>query len=314
MAVDSLANFQIVRAVAHKHVTDALVRRLEDEVGKATGWKVCPAYHPWLQKGARALAAVPLPFPLKKSRDLFMVEMGTHRVPWNAADWMATRGRRVAWAFDVWPADYETMIGHLKRYGIDALFVTAKQSADRLERAVSGCDVKWCAEPLIALDFKNRPWRERQIQVLQMGRKHEKYHEKLVAARRHKYLFEETPRHIVFPTMTEFLIGLGDTKVSVCFSSDVTHPERAGDVSTVTQRYFQSFASGCIVVGNTPPELINLFGYDPVVPADLDDPAGQIDTILASPDVYLPLVQKNLEEVRHHTTAHRVETILRELN
>jgi hypothetical protein len=289
------------------------VHKLEDEIGRATGWAVEPSYGKLVQKLARACVATGAPFPFKKARDAFMVVMGTHRLPLNAADWLATRGRRIAWAFDVWPESYDAMVAYLKRYGIDALFVTAKQSADRLERTTTGCDVKWCAEPLIDLGFRPKPWNERKTDVLQMGRRYDKYHAKLAAERRHSYIYEEQKGQVIFPTMTEFLVGLGDAKVSVCFSSDLTHPDRAGDVSTATQRYFQSFASECVVVGNTPPELVNLFGYDPVVQADLDDPAGQIDTILASPDIYLPLVEKNKNEVRHHTVSHRIESIWREL-
>src|SRR5690349_19670231 len=138
MAVDNLANFRIVRASAHKHVTDAIVRALESEIGRATGWGIEDAYGPLVQKFARASVAANFPFPFKKHRDLFMVMMGTHRIPLNAADWLATRGRRVAWAFDVWPNSYDAMAENLRKYKIDVLFVTAKQSADRLERAVTG--------------------------------------------------------------------------------------------------------------------------------------------------------------------------------
>lgn len=308
-----IRRFEIVRASAHGHVTDDVVRRLEDDVSSATGWPIKEPCSGPFQKLARACAALSMPFPLRKNRDLFMVMMGAHRFPLNAADWGATKGRKVAWAFDVWPASYQAIVEYLQKYRIDYLFVTSKQSAERLERAVSGCDVKWCAEPFIDLGFKCKPWEDRTTDVLQMGRRHPKYHERLAAGGRHAYKFEETPGVVVFPTMTEFLLGLADAKVSVCFTSDLTHPERAGDVATVTQRYFQSMASGCVIVGNTPQELINLFGYDPVVKADLDDPAGQIDAILAAPGKYQELVQKNRIELQNHTTAERVATILREL-
>jgi hypothetical protein len=93
----------------------------------------------------------------------------------------------------------------------------------------------------------------------------------------------------------------------------MTHPDRAGDVSTVTQRYFQSFAAGCVVVGASPPELLTLFGYDPVVKADLGDPVPQVAEILSNPAKYTPLVERNLKEVRSHLTADRVQAMLRDL-
>lgn len=316
--MDAIAKgrYRIVRAQGHGHVTDSLVRRLEDEVAAATGWRVEEPMGGAMQKAARAAASMGSPFLVKKSRDLFMVMMGVHRVPLNAADWLATKGRRVAWMFDVWPNDYEDLQGHVRKYGIDALFITAKQSADRMARAVDSCEVKWCPEPFIDLGFQPKPWSYRKTDVVQFGRRYEPYHSRLVsdsAGTGLRYMFEEKPGQVVWPTQTEFVQGLPNAKVSVCFPCDLTHPERAGDVSTVTQRYFQSFASGCVVVGTSPQELITLFGYDPVVTADMDDPAAQIATILAQPEKYATLVERNLMEVRQHRTAGRVESILRDL-
>jgi hypothetical protein len=310
------SRFRIVRAQGHGHVTDAIVQKLEDEVAAATGWKVEAAMPGAMQKAARAAASVGSPFPVRKSRDLFMVMMGPHRIPLNAADWLATKGRKVAWLFDVWPGSYDDLALYARRYGLDALFVTAKQSADRLERALDACEVKWCAEPFVDLGFQPRPWSYRKTDVVQFGRKYEPYHARLVhdaAGTGLRYMYEEKPGQVVWPTKTEFVQGLANAKVSVCFPCDLTHPERAGDVSTVTQRYFQSFASGCVVVGRTPPELVALFGYDPVVQADLDDPAAQIEEILGTPEKYTQLVERNLTEVRHHRTSDRVQAILRDL-
>lgn len=306
-----MAGFRIVRAKPHGHVTDAVVAALEDAVAQATGWPVEKAFSDAVQRVARAV-----PIPVKKDRDLFMVMMGPYRIPLNAADWAATRGRRVAWVFDVWPSSYADLAGFVRRYKIDALFVTAKQSADRIARTLEGCMVKWCPEPMIDLGFHSKPWAERTIDVLQFGRKYDPYHRQLlnqISPSHIKYVYEEKPGEVVFPTKTEFVLGLANAKVSVCFPCDLTHPERAGDVSTVTQRYFQSFGSGCVVVGQSPPELVQLFGYDPVVPADLTNPGAQIEEILASPEKFLPLVEKNLAEVKDHTVAHRVESLLRDL-
>ncbi len=316
MSLEAHSGFRIVSAQRHNHVTDAVVQALEDEVAAATGWKIEQPFREKVQKSARALASVPLPFPIKKNRDLFMVMMGTHRAPLNAADWLATRGRRVAWMFDVWPKDYKALGSYVQKFKIDVLFVTAKQSADRLSRAIDTCSVKWCAEPFIDLGFKVRPWGDRSTDVIQFGRKYVPYHTRLAhdMSKVHlKYVYEEEAGRVIYPTKTEFVLGLSNSKISVCFPCDLTHPERAGDVSTVTQRYFQSFASGCVVVGQTPPELVQLFGYDPVVSANLGDPAAQVEEILAVPEKYAPLVKRNLEEVKNHTTAHRMESILRDL-
>lgn len=310
------SGYRIVRSQPQRHVTDVVVNKLEDEVSAATGWKVEPPYGKLLQKAARLCATTSTPFPLRKGGGLFMVMMGAHRIPLNAADWLATRGRRVAWLFDAWPSSYRDLATLARRYRIDLLLITAKQSADRMAREIESCEVKWCAEPFVDLGFKSKLWIERAVDVIQFGRKYEPYHARLVrdlSGMGRRYVFEERAGQVVFPTTTEFVRGLADSRISVCFPCDMTHPERAGDVSTVTQRYFQSFASGCVVVGESPQELIQLFGYDPVVKADLENPATQVAEILADLSRYASLVERNLEEVKRHTTVERVEAILREM-
>ena len=126
------------------------------------------------------------------------------------------------------------------------------------------------------------------------------------------YLYEAVQGEVLFPTPHSFVEALSRAKVSVCFPSSLTHPERSGCVETMTQRYLQSMASGCLVVGKMPGEMRELFGYEAVVDADMERPAEQLLEILASFDEYAPLIERNLSVVReHHSWARRWETIAR---
>ena len=49
-----------------------------------------------------------------------------------------------------------------------------------------------------------------------------------------------------------FIDGLARSRVSICVPSSVTHPERAGDIETMTIRYLQSMVSKCVVLGRAP--------------------------------------------------------------
>ena len=125
---------------------------------------------------------------------------------------------------------------------------------------------------------------------------------------------EQTPGQIVFPDRPAFVAGLARARISICFPSNITHPERAGDVSTLTLRYLQSLASKCLVVGSAPEEMLRLFGYNPVIQADLQDPAGQLLSILENYDDFAELIEQNYRKVvAEHTWQQRWEQIASQL-
>ena len=120
------------------------------------------------------------------------------------------------------------------------------------------------------------------------------------------YLYEKEKGGIVFPSREEFVAGLARSKISICFPSSMTHPDRAGDVETMTTRYLQSMISKCLVLGHAPAEMVELFGYNPVVEMDMADPAGQIVEMLRDYASYLPFIEKNFSLVSEdHTWAKR---------
>lgn len=44
----------------------------------------------------------------------------------------------------------------------------------------------------------------------------------------------------------------------------------------LTMRYFQAIASKSLILGSSLPLLNELFGYNPVIEANLSDPCGQV--------------------------------------
>jgi hypothetical protein len=95
----------------------------------------------------------------------------------------------------------------------------------------------------------------------------------------------------------------------------MTDPVKAGGVETVTFRYFESIASCCLIVGHCPAELEDLFGYNPVIEADLQDPAGQLFDLLQNIDSYQGFVDKNRQRMLEVGSWDvRVETMLSTLS
>jgi hypothetical protein len=118
----------------------------------------------------------------------------------------------------------------------------------------------------------------------------------LQSARRvHRYQQDSTT--IIFPAFAELIGGFAQSRISVCFPGSMTNKEWAGNVETVTYRYFESIASKCVLYGHCPAELKDLFGYDPVVAADLDRPFEQIEHILNNLPEYHQLVDRNYQRL-----------------
>jgi hypothetical protein len=221
----------------------------------------------------------------------------------------------LVYAMDVWPPRYAQWEAFFRRHRMRVAFISARISAQRMTARVPGLEAIWLPEAINpALYVGDKPLTARRIDVLEMGRRHAAYHEKIVAhcaVRGCDHRYERVRGEIIFPTYDEFIRALGDSKVSVCFPSSMTHPERAGDVETMTLRYLESIAARAILIGHCPAELRDLFGYDPVIAWDQSDPAGQLDTVLADPARYQELVDRNYRRLLEvGTWSARVTTLL----
>lgn len=221
----------------------------------------------------------------------------------------------IVYGFDCWPSQYNEWVALFHRQHARVAFVSARQSAERMRLRVPGLDVIWMPEAIEpTMYLPDKPLAARSIDVLELGRQWATYHDRIhdhCAARGYAHKYEKTSGQLVFATSADLRRGLGDSKISICFPSSLTHPERSGDVETMTLRYLESVASRCITVGRCPSEMMDLFGYNPVVEADPIDPAGQIDAILHNLSSFEPLLDLNLERVREiGTWDTRVGTML----
>lgn len=244
--------------------------------------------------------------PKRRGEGTFVVLMGPYRIPAYAWALLRAKQPKAALMFDVWEQDIEYVARIMASYGLDHVFLTAKQSAEMLAERAGPGRVTWFPEALPHMPPESPGLCERPVDVLQLGRKFDPYHEKIVD-QGFSYVFEKVVGQVIYPTEEALNQGLASAKISVCFPRSVTHPEIAGCISTMTQRYLESMANRCLIVGECPPEMRELFGYDPVVQADLADPAGQLWDILGRIGEFQGLVDRNYEEVRsRHLLANRV--------
>lgn len=220
--------------------------------------------------------------------------------PWcNAFYPYVLRHTLVTYSFDLWPYtwDHWQRVFELNRPYI--AFISARVPMAEMQKRVPTVDFRWLPEAVDPAGFDpSLPLISRPIDVLEIGRPFEAYHERIrepltLAGYRHHH---PTPAHVGGVPYADVVTAYGQSKIVVCFPRSITHPEQAGEVETSTFRYFECISSKALMIGHCPQELIDILGFNPVVEANLDRPAEQIiNDVLPHMADYQSLVDRNYE-------------------
>lgn len=287
--------------------------------------KVSPSLHAylnfrsyWNNKTGRKRTIVPGnmgPCELLNSpKSIFLIQLGYSRKAFDPYSYIPATGRMI-YMFDAWPKNYESISRFVNQYAIDKVFVSASQSATDLNKLVGKNNFHYVPEGVDPTIYHASEYEQKDIDVLALGRKYEAHHKAIkesLEQNQRNYRYEVSNGQLIFPDRKAFIDGLSRTKISICVPSSITHPQRSGHVETMTMRYLQSMASKCLIVGHAPKEMIELFGYNPVIEIDWLDPAGQIESILQDFHLHIPLIERNYIEVsERHTWATRFNQIKR---
>ena len=197
--------------------------------------------------------------------------------------------------WDTWPRYNRRLVSGLKRNEIKNAFFTQSQVAMAIKQNIPTINTFWLPEAINAEGYKKgNSLKERGVDILQYGRRLEKYHKVILnTIDSHKYIFSENLVQKVFRNQRELVEGLSNSKICLSFPRSDTHPEMAGDIETLTQRYWEGMLSRCLVVGRAPKELVDIMGYNPVVEIDWSDPENQLKGILNNIEEYQELVDNN---------------------
>jgi hypothetical protein len=221
---------------------------------------------------------------------------------WHSVAAASLFGMPIPLAWDVWEYEIAQWVSQLQRFSVSQIIVTSEKSQSLLSSSNKNCRVLYAPEAIRVADFFSGDSLEhRQTQVLELGRRHPQWHDTVtpsLASKRVTHLYERQQGEIIFPTRSQLITGLAGAAISVCFPRSWTHPEQAGKIEMLTQRYFESMASGCLVLGHASRDLIDLFGYNPVIEVDWKQPKEQLNWILGNLGQYQAFVEKNLQRVR----------------
>ena len=225
------------------------------------------------------------------------------------------RFRIVPWVYDCWPAQWDRWETLLRRHGVRLAFFSSRRATQEFSRRLPGSSCVWIPE---AVDpdrcDPSQRLRTRSIDILELGRRSERLHRRLEPALRGRgirHAFQQPGAPRMYPTQEVLRQALATTRLLVCLPKSTTHPEAAGGLETVTHRYFEGMASGCVLVGQCPDELRDLWGFDPVVPLDPSEPERTVLDVLERIEAHQALVDRNLRRLREvGTWRHRAEAMI----
>lgn len=204
--------------------------------------------------------------------------------------------------WDVWPNSWDSLFRDLKLFKCKTVFVTVQAVAEKITREL-GIQAYWIPEGIDPAGYqKGQELRDREIEVYELGRQQKEYHT-ILEVLHQKGIVKQYCRNIynvagglqslAFPTADDLLKNLPNIKIIVSFPQVDTHPEKAGELDTLTQRYWEAMLSRCLILGRAPGELIELIGYDPVINVDWQNPEKQMEIILSNITDYQELVDRN---------------------
>lgn len=253
--------------------------------------------------------------PLQDSNHIITLLLGPDYVKYIPYSYFKKSNRSI-YLFDAWPVHHNSIISFLNANKIDHLFVNSLKLSEIFQATLNNVNVNWIPEAIDPSCYVFS--KSKSIDVLSFGRKYDKYHQIILpyfTNTNKVYLFEKVKGEVLFDKRSDFVEALGNSKISICFPSNITHPNRAGDLEIMTMRYLQSIVSKCLIIGKAPDEMLLLFGYNPVIEINWDDPLGQLDFILRNLDQYQELIEKNYATVlNNHTWHHRWSLIKNALN
>lgn len=197
--------------------------------------------------------------------------------------------------WDCWPYTVNNVVKALKRCKVKMAIFTSSQSAEIIKKYIPTLDVVYMPEAIdTKLYHKGKRLSSRNIDLLEFGRTNRQIHEMLLKANINNHLYSKNGEKL-FEDFNDFAINLANSKIVITLPRCDTHPELAGNIETLTQRYWECMISRNIMLGRAPKELVDLIGYNPVITIDDNSLDKQIKHILDNLSDYQELVDKNYQ-------------------
>lgn len=204
----------------------------------------------------------------------------------------------IPFIWDVWPDNIERIISWIRIHHIKTAVFTSSQATRIIKERFPLLNVCTIHEGINTDDYcEGKLLKDRNIDFLEYGRNIDKVV---------KYDFgnlsiirgQKDGKNLL--STEDLKKYLQNAKIAAAYPKNWTDPQNAGDIETLTQRYWECMLSRCLMIGHAPKELNDLIGYNPVIEVDTTNPDKQLFNIIDTIDSYQGFVDKNREVALIH--------------
>lgn len=262
------------------------------EAWKRNGGGVAKAHYPWRWlHGAAYRWELPTIWKSRKEARLRFVEPVSLKFD-SFPDY--ARYEVVPMFWDCWPRYFEMTCEWLRKHRVKTAIFSSRMTAERMQERFPEMRIIWCPESVDGNVYqKGKLLKDRTIDLLEFGRSNEKVLQTGALFLNH-VCTKQNGKFIY--TNEQLYQAMGDAKVTIALPRSMTQPEMAGDIETLTQRYWECMFSRMVMVGHAPQELVDFIGYNPVIELREEISAeALIRDVLEHIDDYQELVDKNRE-------------------
>lgn len=196
--------------------------------------------------------------------------------------------------WDVWPCFFEKTCNWLIKMNVKTAIFTSSQTAEKIQKRFPGMNILAITEGIdTGIYKKGISLKDRSIDLLEYGRPFDHIVQYELPKKYNHYNLRGQKNGKLIHTQTQLFESLADAKTVIMLPRCITNPEIAGDIETLTQRYWEAMLSRCVMVGHAPKELVDLIGYNPVIEIGYDNPNNQLLEIINKIENYQELVDRN---------------------
>lgn len=199
--------------------------------------------------------------------------------------------------WDCWPMYFEKTCQWFIKHNVRTAIFTSSQTADRMKERFPEMNILAITEGIDSSKYKEgKNLNERSIDLLEFGRRNKIVFD-VSLPQNYTHLYSKNGEHL-FKTEQDLVNGLADSKITICYPRCDTQPQKAGDIETLTQRYWEAMLSRIVIVGRAPKELIDLIGYNPVIEIGKENQTERIIDIINHINNYQSLVDRNKDTAK----------------
>ena len=203
-----------------------------------------------------------------------------------------TKYEIIPFFWDVWPSNFDKVITWLRKHETKTAIFTSSQAADKVQELFPNMKILAVTEGIDCETYKTgKLLKERKIDFFEYGREIDNAVKYAVHNKVNYVKGKRNGKPIL--SQEELIDNLADAKIVAAYTKRYTNPLEAGDIDTLTQRFWECMLSRCVMIGHAPKELIELIGYNPVVEVDKENPNEQLMQVLQHIEDYQEMVNKN---------------------